>query len=98
MFHRLACATGFLFGFVLAVHAQGDFTLNIGAAPIPATPLVKFDDIWRYHLGTNAPQGDWKTNPNDSAFDPALWGSGPGGFGYEDGDDNTVLLVMSNRC
>ena len=95
MFHSLACALGFLLSVVLAVQAQGNFSLNIGAAPIPPTPLVQHDDIWRYHLGTNAPQADWKT-ATDMGLD-ATWASGPGGFGYGDGDDNTVLTTMSNR-
>ncbi len=98
MFHQLACVFGILCCLAFSCYGQGDFTLNIGAAAVPPATLVKFDDIWRYHLGTNAPQTDWKTNLNDSAFDATVWGSGPGGFGYEDGDDNTLLLVMSNRC
>ena len=98
MFHHWARALGILFCAAMLSHAQGNFTLNIGAAAVPPTTLVKHDNPWRYHLGTNAPQSDWKTNLNDSAFDLGIWGSGPGGFGYEDGDDNTVLLVMSNLC
>ena len=98
MFRHLPHVFGILLCTVLASQAQGNFTLNIGAAPIPALPLVKFDDVWRYHLGTNAPQADWKTQIDDGEFDENVWGSGPGGFGYEDGDDNTLLLVMSNRC
>ena len=95
MFHRLACAIGLLFGLGAAAYGQGNFTLNIGAAPIPPATLVKFDDIWRYRLGTNAPQANWKT-AIDTDLD-ATWASGPGGFGYGDGDDNTVLTTMSNR-
>src|SRR5687768_12272012 len=95
MFHRLACVIGLLFSLTPAVQAQDSFTLNIGAAAIPPTTLVQHDDIWRYHLGTNAPQADWKT-ATDSALD-ATWPAGPGGFGYGDGDDNTVLTTMSNR-
>ena len=98
MLRHLVLLIGLLFCFVRVVHGQGDFTLNIGAAPIPPLPLVNYNDTWRYHLGTNAPQADWKTQIDDGEFDAQLWGSGPGGFGYEDGDDNTVLLNMSNRC
>lgn len=71
------------------------FTLQVGAAPPPPTPLVLHGDAWRYRFGTNAPQADWKTAP-DAGLD-ATWQTGPGGFGYEDGDDATLITVMSNR-
>lgn len=56
------------------------------------TLLVSPGDTWRYHKGTNAPPASWQT-----IADPALnaeWSSGPGGFGYGDGDDATVLNDM----
>jgi len=56
------------------------------------TPLVNRGDTWRYHKGTTPPQSDWKT-AGDSALD-ASWLSGPGGFGYGDGDDITALPDM----
>lgn len=59
------------------------------------TPLVSRGDTWRYHKGTNAPQADWKTVANAGLN--ADWGSGPGGFGYADNDDATVLSDMINR-
>lgn len=58
------------------------------------TVLVNAGATWRYHKGTNAPQPDWKTAP-DAALN-AEWPSGPGGFGYGDGDDATVLSDMRN--
>jgi hypothetical protein len=72
------------------------FTLQFGTGALPPVPLVNHGDLWRYHLGTNAPGAGWQTNA-EVALDPVLWGTGPGGFGYEDGDDATVV-VMSNRC
>jgi hypothetical protein len=72
------------------------FTLQFGPGSLPPVPLVNHGDTWRYHLGTNAPGAGWQTNA-DATLDPILWGSGPGGFGYEDGDDAT-LVIMSNRC
>jgi len=72
------------------------FTLNIGSGALPPVPLVNHGDAWRYHYGTNAPGIGWQTLA-DAALDPVLWGSGPGGFGYEDGDDATVLDTMINR-
>src|SRR6186713_3375506 len=78
--------------------AQEVFTVNIdnagSGAPV-TTPVVQHGNDWRYRLGTNAPQTDWKS-ASEATLD-ATWLTGPGGFGYEDGDDATVLNVMSNR-
>ncbi len=80
------------------VSAQEVFTVNIGnagsGAPV-TTPVVQHGNDWRYRFGTNAPQTDWKS-ASEATLD-ATWLTGPGGFGYEDGDDATVLNVMSNR-
>lgn len=45
------------------------------------------DDEWRYFAGTSQPLAAWNT----VAFNDAIWESGQGGFGYGDGDDNTVV-------
>jgi parallel beta-helix repeat protein len=81
-----------------AAFAEGVFTVNIGNAGNSAavtTPLVQHSNDWRYRFGTNAPQADWRS-ASDASLD-ATWLTGSGGFGYEDGDDATVLNVMSNR-
>jgi hypothetical protein len=65
--------------------------LPVGAAT-PDTLLVNHGDAWRYRKGTSAPQADWKT-VGDAGLDGS-WLSGPGGFGYADGDDATVLSDM----
>lgn len=57
--------------------------------------LINHGDMWHYRFGTNAPQSNWKT-VSDSGLD-STWLLGPAGFGYEDGDDATVLNNMSNR-
>jgi hypothetical protein len=44
-------------------------------------------DIWRYYIGTSYPGQDWQK----PAFDDTSWPSGPGGFGYGDNDDNTII-------
>ncbi|MCB0401517.1 MAG: CotH kinase family protein [Flavobacteriales bacterium] len=44
-------------------------------------------DIWRYFVGTTEPDTNWRK----VSFNDASWSSGPGGFGYGDGDDNTVI-------
>jgi hypothetical protein len=44
-------------------------------------------DSWKYFVGTSDPGGTWK----DKTFDDTAWPSGPGGFGYGDNDDRTVI-------
>lgn len=48
---------------------------------------VMADDTWRYFVGTSEPPADWY----QAAFNDASWTSGPGGFGYGDGDDGTII-------
>lgn len=65
------------------------------SSSVSAQVLVNASDTWRYHKGTNAPQANWKTIADASLN--SEWGSGPGGFGYGDSDDATVLSDMMNR-
>jgi hypothetical protein len=44
-------------------------------------------DTWRYRIGTSNPPANW----NNTGFDDSGWASGPGGFGYGDGDDATIV-------
>ncbi|MBC7775848.1 MAG: lamin tail domain-containing protein [Phycisphaerae bacterium] len=44
-------------------------------------------DTWRYRIGTSNPPAGWNT----PGFNDSTWLSGPGGFGYGDGDDATPL-------
>jgi hypothetical protein len=81
---------------VLSAQAQGVFTLRLGTTPAAPTPLLRHDDFWHYHKGTNAPQADWKLT-DDDLLNTAEWSSGRGGFGYGDGDDTTILSDMSGR-
>ena len=48
---------------------------------------VYAEDIWSYYVGTNQPPDNW----NELTFDTSSWETGQGGFGYADGDDNTVI-------
>jgi hypothetical protein len=57
--------------------------------------LVNHGDTWHYHKGTNEPQADWSTAA-DASLDPS-WLTGPGGFGFGDGDDATVLSDMRSN-
>src|SRR5687767_365146 len=100
MFRSLLGALTVLFAAAVsseAATAPGVFTVEIAGAGGSSfrIPLVQHGDDWRYRLGTNAPQAGWKTN-SDVALD-STWLTGPGGFGYEDGDDATLLTTMSNR-
>ena len=45
------------------------------------------DDNWRYILPSVEPPSEWKT----SDFNDNMWNEGPGGFGYSDGDDGTII-------
>lgn len=49
--------------------------------------LVYAYDTWRYFEGDQQPPSGWQqTNFND-----ASWKQGPGGFGFEDDDDSTLI-------
>ena len=48
---------------------------------------VYAEDVWSYYVGINAPPDNW----NEPTFDTSNWEDGQGGFGYADGDDNTVI-------
>jgi hypothetical protein len=88
-----------LAGFVLlaaldVMGASEVLTVQVGAPAPPPTPLVNRGDTWHYRKGTSEPQLDWKTAA-DIGLD-GTWLAGPGGFGYGDGDDATVLNDMLN--
>ena len=50
-----------------------------------------------YFVGTSEPPSDWNT----VGFDDTGWSTGPGGIGFGDGDDNTVIASATScymRC
>jgi len=49
--------------------------------------VVYAADTWKYFIGNSQPDLNWR----DLGFDDQSWLSGPGGFGYADGDDATVI-------
>jgi hypothetical protein len=49
--------------------------------------IVYDSDEWRYHVGTSDPGSTWK----NMTFDDSAWPASPGGFGYGDNDDRTVV-------
>ncbi|GAB4131728.1 MAG: hypothetical protein Fur0041_02450 [Bacteroidia bacterium] len=44
------------------------------------------NDTWRYRVPTVEPDTNWRK----ITFNASTWSQGPGGFGFADGDDNTV--------
>jgi hypothetical protein len=60
-----------------------------------AAPLINSGDDWRYFEGTAVPQTNWQSIA-DTSLD-GTWQTGPGGFGYGDGDDATVLNMSTYR-
>jgi len=49
--------------------------------------IVNAEQTWQYFLGNSEPNTNWNT----LSFDDSSWLSGPGGIGYGDGDDNTII-------
>ena len=45
------------------------------------------NDVWRYLVPSSEPDTNW----NEQYFDDSDWAQGPGGFGYGDGDDGTII-------
>jgi len=45
------------------------------------------NDTWRYFVGNSEPEANWRL----LSFNDASWAQGPGGIGYSDNDDNTVI-------
>ena len=45
------------------------------------------NDTWSYFVGTSEPDANWRS----LSFDDSAWLKGPGGIGYGDNDDNTVI-------
>jgi hypothetical protein len=60
--------------------------------------IIDPHQIWHYFPASAEPPFNWKEND----FDDSLWASGPGGIGYADGDDSTLIdpvisLYIRNR-
>jgi hypothetical protein len=49
--------------------------------------IIYPDQIWHYFPGTTEPPFNWK----DNTFDAGSWATGPGGIGYGDEDDSTII-------
>ncbi|MBI9018582.1 MAG: hypothetical protein JEZ07_15120 [Phycisphaerae bacterium] len=66
-------------------------SISFEAGNIVSANVFKEGDIWKYFKGTSTPAGWTAIDYNDTD-----WLSGPSGFGYGDGDDNTVLSDMED--
>jgi len=79
----------------LTGEGQGQgFTVQVGGASVPPTPLVSHGELWHYHKGTNAPGIGWQTQA-DASLDPLLWATGNGGLGYSTDTPNEVSLCQT---
>jgi len=54
--------------------------------------IILAGDLWRYLPATSSPPSDWYM-PD---FNDSSWNIGPGGFGYGDGDDVTIVDVVNS--
>jgi spore coat protein CotH len=71
-----------LFLFILSFNLQNVF------CQINHWETVVFeDDVWDYMVPTTNISSSWKS----TGFNTTGWQTGQGGFGYGDGDDNTIL-------
>ncbi|MFT4771954.1 MAG: hypothetical protein ACI9CP_001780 [Cryomorphaceae bacterium] len=49
--------------------------------------VVLAEEEWAYRIGDSEPPASW----NQPGFNDDVWNVGEGGFGYDDGDDNTII-------
>lgn len=70
---------------ILQIAVSGMF---ISSQPVNHWETAVFNnDVWRYFVGTSEPDQTWR----ELSFNDSIWLQGPGGFGYGDNDDNTVI-------
>ncbi len=54
--------------------------------------VIYNNDTWKYLEGFSEPDNNWRS----LSFDDSSWLQGPGGIGYGDGDDNTVISICTS--
>lgn len=54
--------------------------------------IVAAEDTWHYFPGNSEPPADWL----NVDFNAEYWSTGPGGIGYGDGDDGTIISAVSS--
>ena len=67
-------------------------TINVDSGP-DGNNIIAPGESWKYFKGTEPPSNPYKAWTAID-FDDSNWQTGPGGFGYGDGDDTTVLDDM----
>jgi len=73
---------------LLIILIQISFSYLIQSQSINHWETTVFNnDTWSYFVGTSEPDANWRL----LSFNDAGWQQGPGGFGYSDNDDNTVI-------
>jgi len=88
------CASGLCIADDVCPSGEACNVMNGMCEILAGDPLpVDEGEVWRYFKGTEEPPSDWNT----LFFDDFNWPSGPSGFGYGDGDDNTVLADMKDN-
>jgi hypothetical protein len=68
--------------------------LSAGAESVPGAKMVEAGDTWSFWRGRSGEPSSGTLAWTLEGFDDDLWESGPSGFGYDDGDDATVLGDM----
>jgi spore coat protein CotH len=71
-------------------HSPAYPSASITGQEVQTLEIIKEGAIWKYRKGTRAFPIDWKT----LAYVDSAWEEGPAGFGYDDGDDATILTDM----
>jgi len=84
------CVAILLISFVLAPAGAGAMTIQLGSG---GDELVSAGQPWRFFRGVEAPSESGEAWAQIE-FDDSAWETGPGGFGYGDEDDATVLDDM----
>ena len=81
----------FILGLILTVNTP---TVSIaqGSTIDHWEMVVNAYDNWHYFLGTQEPPSGW----NSTTFNDSSWDLGPGGIGYDDGDDATIIPQVSS--
>ncbi len=51
-------------------------------------------DNWKYRPGSSEPDPNWRS----LSYDDGSWAEGPGGFGFGDNDDNTIIPQSPSVC
>ncbi len=70
--------------------------LSAGATGSSGSRLIAQGETWKYFKGTGEPSGGNRDWARRTGFDDSAWFEGPSGFGYADGDDQTVLDDMED--